>query len=310
MMRQIDSLTHFCARLWFASASKQKKGTDQISVTAVHNVIGAVESAFPGALPIHRMAKASAKMLANRGHMSKKTLLATSISPDELNRQLEEEFSSIFGPAYNMGGLAGFCFGGVVGFGNMAHHVPNDGLCFVIYGPHVGVDWDAEFGSVNRDGHDASSECCGPAKMALEYCIRVKSGERAPISNPSDIIESQQTWVCKEVLPLTDRIMEAEDPNIELPLALYDAQDAMMSRIIAKAGPEMRTGTNIVLLGGITINTPEGTAEYFLPKKFAIVDNVGKVKVDLLDELLAAKAPLPKQYRNKWKPSLDVGHTN
>ena len=71
----------------------------------------------------------------------------------------------------------------------------------------------------------------------------------------------------------------------------------------------MRTGTNIVLLGGITINTPEGTAEYFLPKKFAIVDNVGKVKVDLLDELLAAKAPLPKQYRNKWKPSLDVGHT-
>ena len=294
----------------FPFASEQKKGTDTISLSAVQGIKGAVESAFPGALPIRRMAKEAAKILDALGYPQDKTLLATSISPDELNRQLEVEFSSIFGPAYHMGGLAGFCFAGVVGFGNMTHHVPEDGLCLVLYGPHVGVDWDAQFGSVNRDGHKASSECCGPAEMALEYCMRVKSGERAEVKFPTDIIESQQTWVCNEVLPLTDRIMAAEDSSVELPLALYDAQDAMMHRVIAKAGPEIRGGKNIVLLGGVTINTPEGTAEYFLPKKFAVVDSVGKVKVDLLDELLAAKAPLPKQYRNKWKPSLDVGHTN
>ena len=80
-----------------------------------------------------------------------------------------------------------------------------------------------------------------------------------------------------------------------------------MHRVIAKAGPEIRGGKNIVLLGGVTINTPEGTAEYFLPKKFAVVDSVGKVKVDLLENLMAAEAPLPTAFKRR-KPVLDIAY--
>jgi len=258
-----------------------------------------VEAAFPGSLPSHRMANQVSKLLENHGYASETTLFATSLGCDEVNRDIEDEMRQHFGNPYSMGGLAGFCFGGVVAFGNMAHHIPTDGgNALVMYGPHVGIDYDLNFGKVNRRGHHGSSECCGPSSAALEYCRRVKAGELGEIGTPTDIIESQQTWVCNEMLPLIDRIIKDDgetDPTIELPLALYDSQDAMMVRIFAKAGDQVRADSKIAFLGGITVNTPEGVSEYFLPKKFQIMNNKGEVIADLLEELLSAKAPVPSR---------------
>jgi hypothetical protein len=41
----------------------------------------------------------------------------------------------------------------------------------------------------------------------------------------------------------------------------------------------------IALLGGVQINTPIGTSEYFLPKVFEIRNNKGELVVNLLDLL-------------------------
>lgn len=276
-----------------------KSKNAKLSRSVVTGMIEEVEGAFPDAMPVARMAKMAAKILQKVGYTEENTLLATSLSSDEIMRNVEEEIGSHFGPAYHIGGLAGYCFGGIVGFGNMEHHVPENGLCLVVYGPHTGIDMDLNFGRINRPKQRHSTECCGPSQTALEYCRRVKTGERNDIENPRDIIESQQTWVCKEMLSLVDRIDSAENPDIELPLALFDSQEKIMRRIVEKAGPELHSASRIALLGGITINTPEGIPEYFVPKKFAIVDNTGKLVVDLLEELLAARAPVPSRLRNK-----------
>lgn len=272
--------------------------TRKNSITAVHGIMGKVEQSFPGALPSHRMAKQAGKLLEKHGYNDTNTLLSTSLCSDEVNRDIEDEIRQHFGNAYAMGGLSGFSFGGVVGFGNMAHHIPTGGHGLVFYGPHVGIDFDMTVGKVNRRGHKGSSECCGPALAALEYCRRVKAGELGEIGTPEDITESQQTWVCHELLPMTDRILKEdgeEAQSIQLTNSLYDAQDAMMGRILAKAKDQIREDTKIAFLGGITINTPEGSAEYFLPKKFVVMDSKGTVLADLLGELLAAKAPIPSR---------------
>ena len=290
----------------------QDSGTVEASNTAVHGIIGKVEESFPGALPSHRMAKQVGKLLEKHGYNATNTLLSTSLCSDEVNRDIEDEMRQYFGNSYAIGGLAGFAFGGVVGFGNMAHHIPTGGHGLVFFGPHVGIDFDLTVGKVNRRGHKGSSECCGPASAALEYCRRVKAGELGEIGTPKDITESQQTWVCHELLPMTDRILKEEGDaaqSIQLAASLYEAQDAMMGRILAKAGDQIREDSKIAFLGGITINTPEGSAEYFLPKKFVVMDNKGMVVDDLLEELLAAKAIVPSRMAKMMTAGLGgAGH--
>ena len=58
-----------------------------------------------------------------------------------------------------MGGLAGFPFGGVTGFGAMAHHIPDNGSCLVVYGPHVGIDSRGIVGTVERRGRKHGGAC-------------------------------------------------------------------------------------------------------------------------------------------------------
>ena len=96
--------------------------------------------------------------------------------------------------------------------------------------------------------------------------------------------------------------------SIQLAASLYEAQDAMMGRILAKAGDQIREDSKIAFLGGITINTPEGSAEYFLPKKFVVMDNKGTVVDDLLEELLAAKAIVPSRMAKMTAGLGGAGH--
>jgi len=187
-----------------------------------------------------------------------------------------------------MGGLAGFAFGGVTSFGAMAHHIPDNGSCLVVYGPHVGVDKDGTVGKVNRRGrYNGSGICCGSAAAAAAYCKSVQAGAE-PNPSPVDALDAQQTFVGNMLLPQADRISSSSNPSVELPLALFDVQDELMKKIVGKACGEVAGEGKIAILGGIQINTPNGTSEYFLPKVFEIRDNKGKVVVDLLSSFAYA----------------------
>jgi hypothetical protein len=84
--------------------------------------------AFPGALSNAELVAKTVNALEKYGY-GKTTLLATSFCCDEVNRPLEEDFAKPYGQQFNMGGLAGFPFGGVTGFAAMAKHIPDGGSC-------------------------------------------------------------------------------------------------------------------------------------------------------------------------------------
>jgi hypothetical protein len=58
---------------------------------------------------------------------------------DELARNLEDDLNKVYGHNFNLGGLSGFPFAGNTGFGAMSAHVPDDGFCLLVHGPHVGI---------------------------------------------------------------------------------------------------------------------------------------------------------------------------
>lgn len=245
-------------------------------------VINTIKDAFSGAIQSDTLATHVKSVLSKHGYIDEKTLIATSLCCDEVNRELEKDLTSIYNYNFNMGGLAGFAFGGVTSFGAMAHHIPDGGSCIIVYGPHVGVDKEGAVGKVNRRGMlNESSACCGSAKAAAGYCKSVQAGAK-PKCAPEDPLDAQQTFVGNMLLPQADRISNSHDPNVELPLALFDVQDEFMKKIVEKGCKEVAGKGTIAILGGIQINTPCGTSEYFLPKTFEIWNNEGKKLVDLM----------------------------
>lgn len=245
-------------------------------------VVSSVKATYPGAIDNASLAKKVFPALQKYGYNINNTLLATSLCCDEVNRELEKEFRKLYGDNFSMGGLAGFPFCGKTSFGAMAHHIPEDGSCLIIYGPHVGIDSEGNVGKVNRRGRPGSGACCGSATAAAGYVKSVKSGAIKKYDVPTDTDDAQQVWVSNLLLPHVDRLLSATNEAAELPLCLYKSQDGLMNNIVSSMCGEVAGMGKIALLGGIQINTPDGVPDFFLPLRFEVKDNKGKTIENLL----------------------------
>jgi hypothetical protein len=243
--------------------------------------------AFPGAMTNNELIKRLSERLDPYGY-GRTTLVATSLCCDEVNRPLEKALTKQYDEPFVMGGLAGFPFGGVTSFGAMAHHIPDGGSCLVVFGPHVGVDSFGSVGTVNRRGRAKGGACCGSAAAALG---KIRKGAMIPKTDDSaaatappmvDNLDAQQIYVNNALTPYGERLLSADDRNIELPYALYDAQKTMMDGIVARGASAMEGNGYIATLGGIQINTPEELSDYFLPLSFDLRDSQGKLLKSLM----------------------------
>lgn len=209
------------------------------------------------------------------------TLVAFSLCSDEVNRPLEEVFNGWYGEHFNMGGLAGFPFAGMTGFGAMASHVPDGGSVLLVYGPHVGIDSSGNVGKVDRKGKSKAGSCCGSAVAASKYITAVYKGNAEQVAPPKDAMDAQQNYVSSLLLPYGGRVATAREPMAELPYATFEPIDDMMMKIVQKVGKNVGGGGKIAMLGGLQINTPRGLSDYFLPLRFDIRDNSGRMLEDL-----------------------------
>mmetsp|Transcript_21465 Transcript_21465/g.32754 ORF Transcript_21465/g.32754 Transcript_21465/m.32754 type:complete len:310 (-) Transcript_21465:179-1108(-) len=239
-----------------------------------------VQAAFPGSINNQDLVTSVVDILAEKGYTGANTLLATSLCCDELARQLEGDFVSVFGKNFNLGGLAGFPFAGNTGFGAMSAHIPDDGYCLIVYGPHVGIAADGTIGKVERAGIDLIDSCCGSAIAASNYVQSITEGSFPVSVNIKQFTDFQQGVVQELILPHGKRLAEAENRMVELPLALYDSQDLLMREIIQKGSLGIKRG--VAVLGGIQINTGPDTLDYFLPLRFDYMNYRGEVVEDML----------------------------
>ena len=163
----------------------------------------------------------------------------------------------------------------------MAQHIPEGGNCIIVYGPHVGVDNKGNIGTIDQRGRSHSAACCDSGVAALAYVRSVQRGERQA-DMPVDPLDAQQAYVGDMLLPYADQLAKAEDPMVELPFSLFQAQDKLMQKIVLRKRTTIPGNGRIALLGGIQINTPEGVSDFFLPLRFEMLQHTGNVVVDLL----------------------------
>jgi hypothetical protein len=242
---------------------------------------------FPGAITNQDIVSRVSTILAGKGYTPANTLLATSLCCDELARQLEDDFTGVYGNNFNLGGLSGFPFAGNTGFGAMAAHIPDDGYCLLVHGPHVGITEDGQVGKVERSGIALVDKCCGSAIAASNYLQGITDGGAVVTTRIQSFTDFQQGAVQELILPWGKRLKDAENRMVELPAALYESQDLLV-RDIVKAG-SLGIKKGLALLGGIQINTGPKTPDYFVPMRFDYMNYRGEVMADLLPELKEPK---------------------
>eukprot|EP00579_Thalassiosira_antarctica_P001796 CAMPEP_0201865726 /NCGR_PEP_ID=MMETSP0902-20130614/530_1 /ASSEMBLY_ACC=CAM_ASM_000551 /TAXON_ID=420261 /ORGANISM="Thalassiosira antarctica, Strain CCMP982" /LENGTH=303 /DNA_ID=CAMNT_0048390555 /DNA_START=23 /DNA_END=934 /DNA_ORIENTATION=- len=242
-----------------------------------------VKSSFPGAISNKELATRVVELLDEKGFTPDNTLLATSVCADELARVLEDEFVDIYGTNFNLGGLSGFPFAGNTGWGAMSAHVPDNGYCLTIHGPHVGITKDGVIGKVERSGIALVDNCCGSAIAASNYLKGITDGTGDINPRIQQFSDFQQGAVQELILPFGKRLERAEDRMRELPYALYDSQEVMVTDIVNTGKGGIKKG--LAVLGGIQINTGPDTLDYFHPLRFDYFDEDGNLVENMLPYL-------------------------
>jgi Limiting CO2-inducible proteins B/C beta carbonyic anhydrases len=217
-----------------------------------------IGQAFPGAMSNEELLAAVTDQLAKKGFLADTTLVASSFCSDEVNRPLEDTFENFYGNHFAMGGLAGFPFSGVTGFGAMASHIPDGGNALLVYGPHVGVDSDGLVGKVNRRGKAKSGTCCGSAVAATKYLKAVVNGQGEIMPPPGNALDAQQVFVSNMLLPYASEITESENPMVTLPFLTFKPIDNMMNRIVAQMSTKVGEKGRIAMLGGLQVRARHG----------------------------------------------------
>jgi hypothetical protein len=235
--------------------------------------------AFPGALTNEELVSMIDATISEAGFNRDNTIVATSFCCDELNRPLETDLAGVYTSNFNMGGLAGFPFGGAVSFGAMAAHIPDGGSTLMVYGPHVGVDSTGAVGTVERRGRAKGGSCCGSGVAAAGYVASVLKGEEEA-TLPEDVVDAQQYFVGKMLLPYAEQLQDADDKMVELPYALYGSMSDLVTRIVEGGASGVADG-QIAVLGGIQINTPPGFTDYYMPLSFDLYNNKGEKTKEL-----------------------------
>uniref|UniRef100_A0A7S0TI02 Limiting CO2-inducible protein B/C beta carbonyic anhydrase domain-containing protein n=1 Tax=Skeletonema marinoi TaxID=267567 RepID=A0A7S0TI02_9STRA len=242
-----------------------------------------VKKNFPGAISNKAMETKIASILEAKGFTPANTLLCTSLCCDELARNLEDDLNKVYGHNFNLGGLSGFPFAGNTGFGAMSAHVPDDGFCLTIHGPHVGITKEGQIGKVERSGIALVDTCCGSAVAASNYLKGITDGSANINPRIQQFTDFQQGAVQELILPFGKRLARADERMRELPYALYDSQEVMVTDIVNSGKASIKQG--LAVLGGIQINTAPDQLDYFHPLRFDYYDADGNLVENMLPYL-------------------------
>ena len=143
----------------------------------------------------------------------------------------------------------------------MCAHVPDDGYCLTIHGPHVSITKDGVIGKVERSGIALVDSCCGSAIAASMYLQAITDGTAGINLRIQSFSDFQQGAAQELILPFGQRLARADNSMRELPYTLYDSREVMVNDIINSGKSNIKKG--LAVLGGIQINTSPDTFDYF-----------------------------------------------
>lgn len=243
--------------------------------TTIHRI-------FPNARPRQEAFADALDTLVRHHHADlDHTLVATSFCADEVNDRSLRELSYVHDNApdilldtFDLGGLGGFPFTGVMGMQAFAHHVPDAGTALIAYGPHIGITDEGEFGTVQRWGQAGLSIACGSLMAAVQS---LQADEPEPSLDPDNY---QQAMVQRSLAPHRDQILRAANPLLAATEVTYTLIEQQLRHHLVAAA-EAFSCRQVALWGGVFINTGSTFDTYIDERTFEVFDVADLLKMDI-----------------------------
>lgn len=194
-----------------------------------------------------------------------KILLANSVCADDVIPLRESEIplakltgklkKHFLGP-FSMGGLAGIPYSGLTGVLTVAHHIPDGGSVLIVYGPHIGITDQGEWGKLLRPGQHKESPACGALTLALKHFQ--SAPDYRPAYNDDD---TEQMTLERRLLPFREKILTAEKPLQTATDVAFTIIHELIHRYVHTQKKEFNC-EYLALAGGIVINTSPEHEDY------------------------------------------------
>ena len=238
-----------------------------------------VRKYFPGAIGSSQVLHKVQAVAPQFGITVDNTLFSQSVCPDEINHE-RGDITDIFiqwlsKKVFHLGGLGGIPFTGPTGFAAYSGHVPENGHCFILQAPHIGVTREGAFGKYCRAGQTEAGAACGAAIGAYNHCC---AGHPLPDLTDANAMDQQMSWIIHQLSKRCNGIQKLVTKNDRQTQLVREMQSIGKERIDGMAsvnfgGPNSR----LFVLSGIQINMPHPFEDYFEPLSFEMHHKNGTI---------------------------------
>jgi hypothetical protein len=259
---------------FFACDQKQEAAASSAALPAApQQTEGILRQVFPNALRGPEFADSAINYVFRKYHMSPdKILLGASLCVDDIIYTKNFRMNPKVKGPFNLGGLAGLPFTGVSGLGAFAHHIPEDGVMFLIIAPHIGYSESKGWGYVLRHEQHEASTCCGALMGTLG---KLQKGTLDSTIREEDY---QGGKIAQLALAHKQEILGAKDPIIELTkITAKQAEQEIRSYIHDTHLEHIRY---VILVAGVMINTDYSYSDYLSVDHFMVYDVEKKAVVE------------------------------
>jgi len=190
-------------------------------------------------------------------------------------------------------------FTGKAGFSAYSHHVPEKGKMFILFAPHVGVEFDGKVGALRRINQLDVSTACGATIGAYNGLVKdaIAKGqsvgsleeelgdERAygVSSANNDAFVARILFIEEQLASRITGLNEAPDPVAYVTYAMYQLVREFFIDELLSAPGFWDYADEVTVLGGIMVNRGRG-GDRFMPLMFQSRQQAAGTSVDLYQQ--------------------------
>ncbi len=206
---------------------------------------------YPNTLNTPELVAEITRWVHGTGHKPAHTRPAMATCRDDTQQDMIRVLEAFhYLPAFNAHTLAGLPRGGKTPLTAFYHHIPDEGLGVIIYGPHVGIDSEGKWGMVERHHRKNPGHSCGALWGVYELWSQ---GDEGPYTD-----DPEMTAISEELLAYKEEIMqeqqETSHPVRKMAEFVYEKGLEMLKTRIQTLQAQDTEQHPILLVAGLNID--------------------------------------------------------
>ncbi len=229
----------------------------------------AIEKTFPGAITIDGVLELIEREIERLGFTKKLVKPAKATCRDDSVSEIEDVLRKRgYLSAFHMETLSGMSVFGKTAVCAHYHHIPDNGMGLIIYGPHIGIDKTGRLGYFERAGIKEAGKSCGANHALL---TGFKSGSAFKFEDDPELSNvAHEIGMKPEHIK---QIIENTNPLLKLTEVEYEKGLAKLSSLVSAVQQSEHHHFPILLVAGVHLDLEHGLGNRFQLREIRVYDH-------------------------------------